>query len=124
MKFLLAANMPRSAASVLQGLGHQVEDVRDVLPKVADDATVVALAQSGQLVFVTRDFGFADIRNYPPNDFAGIIVLKIPDNAMASQVNQVLGCFVRDTGLLARLAGRLAIVESGRIRLRPNEPTH
>jgi predicted nuclease of predicted toxin-antitoxin system len=124
MKFLLAANMPRSAASLLQGLGHQVEDVREILPKVADDDIVAALAKSGQLVFITRDFGFADTQNYPPNDFAGIIVLKIPDDAIASQVNEMLGHFVRDPGLLARLPGRLAIVETGQVQFHPYEPTN
>ena len=122
MKFLLAANMPGSAANQLRGLGHQVEDVRDVLPKVADDATVAALAQSGELILITRDFAFADLRNYPPPDYAGLIVLQMPDDASAAQVNQLLGLFVRDAGLLARLPGRLAIVETWRVRFRPHEP--
>ena len=65
MKFLLDANMPRSAASLLRELGHQVEDVRDVLPPGADDSEVAAFAKSNQLVLITRDFDFADIRNYP-----------------------------------------------------------
>ena len=39
MRFLLDANMPRSAASLLRELSHEVEDVRDVLPNGADDAT-------------------------------------------------------------------------------------
>ena len=32
MKFLLDANRPRSAASLLREGGHAVEDVRDALP--------------------------------------------------------------------------------------------
>ncbi len=30
---------------------------------------------------VTGDFGFADIRLYPPGEYAGIIVLSLPRNA-------------------------------------------
>jgi predicted nuclease of predicted toxin-antitoxin system len=123
MKFLLDANMPRSAASLLCECGYKVEDVRDVLPNGADDATVAAHARAGQLILVTRDFDFADIRNYPPNDYAGIIVLELPDDAVATQVNKALQSFVSQPQLLARLAGRLAIVESWRVRFRPHEPT-
>ena len=123
MKFLLDANMPRSAAGLLRGLGHEVEDVRDVLPNGIDDATVAAHAKVGKLVLITRDFDFADIRNYPPAEYAGMIVLELPDDAVAAQVNRALESFVRNAGLLARLTGRLAIVESWRVRFRPHEPT-
>ena len=123
MRFLLDANMPRSSGSLLRDLSHDVEDVRDVLPNGADDATVAAYAIARQLTLITRDFDFADIRNYPPKDYAGIIVLELPDDAVAAQVNQVLRLFVSKPDLLARLAGRLAIVESWRVRFRPHEPT-
>jgi predicted nuclease of predicted toxin-antitoxin system len=123
MKFLLDANMPRSAASLLRGLAHEVEDVRDVLQEGADDAAVAAHAQTRELILVTRDFDFADIRNYPPQNYAGIIVLELPDDAIASQVNQVLQSFVGKPELLSRLTGRLAIVELWRVRFRPHEPT-
>jgi len=122
MKFLLDANMPRSAAGLLRALGHQVEDVRDVLSNGADDATVAAHARAGQFILVTRDFDFADIRNYPPQDYPGIIVLELPDDAIATQVNQTLESFASKVDLLARLPGRLAIVESWRVRFRPHEP--
>lgn len=42
MKFLLDANLPRSSAPLLRSLGHEVEDVREVLPPGADDGTVGA----------------------------------------------------------------------------------
>lgn len=121
MKFLLDANMPRSAASVLRELGHEVEDVRDFLPDGSDDATVAAHARAGKSILVTRDFDFADIRNYPPKDFAGIIVLELPDDTIAAQVTESLRMFLIRTDLLVRLPGRLAVVESWRVRFRPND---
>lgn len=123
MKFLLDANIPRSAASLLSGLAHEVEDVRDVLSSDATDAVVAAYAKAQQAILVTRDFDFADIRNYPPSEFAGIVVLELPDDAVAAQVNRALQSFVSKPNLLARLPGRLAIVESWRVRFRPHEPT-
>jgi predicted nuclease of predicted toxin-antitoxin system len=63
MKFLLDANLQRSAADVLRRLGHEPHDVRDTLPAGAEDSRVAAHAQSNRLALVTRDFDFADIRN-------------------------------------------------------------
>jgi predicted nuclease of predicted toxin-antitoxin system len=123
MKFLLDANVPRSAGAVLRELGHEAADVRDALPAGADDAAVATLARTHQLVLVTRDFDFADIRNYPPEGYAGIVVLELPEDAVASRVNEVLKSFVSNAELLGRLGGRLAIVESWRVRFRPAETT-
>jgi predicted nuclease of predicted toxin-antitoxin system len=120
MKFLLDANLPRSTAALLRGLGHDVEDVRDVLPSGADDSIVAAHAQKNGSVLITRDFDFANIRNYPPEVCAGIEVLGLPDDAVASQINAVVESFARNEEFLKRLPGRLAIVESWRVRFRPS----
>ena len=109
---------------MLREFGHQVEDVRDALPPGAADAQVAAFAKAKQFILVTRDFDFADIRNYPPEDYAGIIVLGLPDDAIVTQINQTLKSFVSEPELMARLTGRLAIVESWRARFRPHEPTN
>ncbi len=119
MNFLLDANMPRSSAGLLRELGHECIDVRDVLPPGAEDKVVASYAQQHKQVLVTRDFDFADIRNYPPKDFAGIIVIEVPDDAIVTQINSVLRSFVSRPELLERLFGRLAIVESWRVRFRP-----
>ncbi len=123
MRFLLDANLPRSAVTLLRELGHEVEVVREVLPGGAEDAAVAAPARAGRMVLVTRDFDFADIRNYPPQDYAGIIVLELPDDAVAAQVTRVLQSFISKPDWLARLPGRLAIVETWRVRFRPVEST-
>jgi|SRR5688572_12959249 len=88
-----------------------------------DDATVATLARNHNLVLVTRDFDFADIRNYPPEAYAGIVVLELPEDAIASRVNEVLKSFVSNEELLGTLKGRLAIVESWRVRFRPAGPS-
>src|ERR1700677_1740493 len=106
MKFLLDANVPRSAAGLLREHGHEVQDVRDILPNGAADAMVAASAQAGQFILVTRDFDFADIRNYPPKEYAGIIVLELPEDAVASVIIQILKSFVTKSDLLAKLPGR------------------
>lgn len=119
MRFLLDANMPRSAAALLRQYGHEAFDLRDIGLGGADDARIAAHARSNGLVLVTRDFDFSDVRNYPPAEFAGIIVLQLPDDAIAAVVVKVLETFVSQPDLLTGVVGRLAIVESWRVRFRP-----
>ena len=119
MRFLMDANLPRSAAALLRQMGHDAVDVRDIGMRSATDDVIAAHARRNQQALVTRDFDFADIRNYPPSDHAGIVVLRLPDDATAEQVVKLLGTFVSREDWLARLTGRLAIVESWRVRFRP-----
>ena len=110
MRFLLDASLPRSATVLLHQMGHDAADVRDV---------IAAYGRHSQRAPITRDLDFADIRNYPPADYAGIVVLRHPQNATATQVVKLLEAFGRREDWLAQLSGRLAIVEVGRVRFRP-----
>ncbi len=118
MRFLVDASLPRSATSMLRQVGHDAEDVRDIGMRSATDDVIAAHARSNQQALITRDFDFADIRNYPPADYAGIVVLQLPDDATAPQVVKLLETFVRREEWLRGLSGRLAIVEVWRVRFR------
>jgi len=122
MRFLLDANMPRSAAGAVQRLGHEAVDVRDIGLGGAEDQQVAVYAKQHDLTLITRDFDFSDIRNYPPGEYAGIIVLELPDDAVAATVVKVMESFLSQPQLLSHLTGRLAIVESWRVRFRPPLP--
>jgi hypothetical protein len=75
-------------------------------------ATTLASSRSG-------DFDFADVRNYPPVDFFGIVVLRLPPGATAQMILRQIEGFLRLEDVLSVLTGRLAIVEVNRVRLRP-----
>ncbi len=60
----------------------------------------------------------ADLRNYPPDQYAGIVVLFLPRAATASYINQLVDQFLASDELILQLPGQLAIVEPGRVRLR------
>jgi len=70
-------------------------------------------------VLITRDFDFADIRNYPPSLYEGIVVLKFHEDATAAHVVKALEIFSKRDDWLAHLKQRLAIVEEWRVRFRP-----
>lgn len=110
--------MPRSTAVVLRQLGHDATDVRDAGMRDAPDRTIAAYAHNNRLVLITRDFDFADIRNYPPSLYEGVVVLKLREDATAADVVKVLLGFVKRQDWLAHLHHKLAIVESWRVRFR------
>jgi predicted nuclease of predicted toxin-antitoxin system len=48
-------------------MGHDAVDVRDRGMGSATDDVIAEYARLNRRVLVTRDFDFADIRNYPPS---------------------------------------------------------
>ena len=81
MRFLIDADLPRATGESLRRAGHDAFDVRDIGLGDAKDSKIAAYARAHQLCLLTGDFDFADIRNYPPHLYAGIVVLTIPRNA-------------------------------------------
>ena len=119
MRFLVDASLPRSAADALRKLGHEAMDVRDVGMRGAADDVIAEHARRNQLALITRDFDFADIRNYSPADYSGIVVLDLPNHSTASDVVKAVEAFASSKEWLELLSGRLAIVEPSRVRFRP-----
>jgi predicted nuclease of predicted toxin-antitoxin system len=118
--FLVDADLPRSTKDLLQRYGHEATDVREIGLGTAKDFEIAAHAQGQRVCLLTGDFDFADVRNYPPEDYAGIVVLELPRNATASFILRLIEDFLQQNEVLAKLQGRLAIVEPGRVRLRPS----
>ena len=119
MLFLIDSDLPRSLAGVISSLGHEALDVRGLGLGSAPDERIAAEARQRGACLVTGDFGFADIRNYPPADYAGITVLEIPGDAGTEGILSLARSWLAQPDLLKLLPGRLAIVAPGRIRLRP-----
>ena len=119
MRFLIDADLPRSTKPLLERFGHEAIDVRDIGLRNAKDTIIARYAQDHQACILTGDFGFADIRNYPPETYYGIVVLELPRDTTAAFILHLIEEILRQHEVLARLPRRLAIVEAGRIRLRP-----
>lgn len=83
MRFLVDADLPRRTGTLLRVYGHEAVDVRDVGLSHATDPAIAAYAQAQGACLITGDFSFADIRNYPPADYSGLIVLGLPRTATA-----------------------------------------
>jgi predicted nuclease of predicted toxin-antitoxin system len=119
MEFLVDADLPRPTAEVIRLNGHSARDVRDVGLGTAPDEQIAAYAKTNGLCLLTGDFDFADIRDYPPQDYAGIVVLGLPDKVDREFILRLIVAFLNREEIISQLPGHLAIVEPGRIRLRP-----
>lgn len=119
MHFLIDADLPRASSEAVARHGHEATDVRDMGLGSAPDRDVAAYARANALCLLTGDLGFADIRNYPPDRYAGIVVLRLPKDATAKHILNLIEAMLCRPRLVERLSGRLAIVEPGRVRLRP-----
>jgi len=118
MRFLIDADLPRAAGEIVRRHGYEAIDARDIGLRTAKDPKIAHYAQLDGLCLISGDYDFVDIRNYPPEKYAGIVVLYVPRNATASYINKLLDSFLEQKNLLWQLPGKLAIVEPGRIRLR------
>lgn len=80
------------------------------------DSTIIDVCVREKRVLVTLDLGFADIRAYPPNQYPGLIVLRVHEQGK----EHVIRTFEHAIPVLGRerIKGRLWIVEERRIRIR------
>jgi hypothetical protein len=118
-RFLIDAGMPRPTAGLIASYGHSATDVRDIGLGTAADSRIAAYAQAHQLILLSRDQDFGNIRDYPPDQYHGIAVIAAPAGANRALVLALVEQLLRRQDVIAQLAGRLAIIQFGRIRLRP-----
>jgi predicted nuclease of predicted toxin-antitoxin system len=117
MRFKTDENLPREVADYLVQSGHDALRVdEEGLAGVADPA-VAAVCLVEQRAIVTLDTDFMDVRRFPPEQYAGIIVLRPHRQA----VPRILALTHGIVSLLGSepLLGKLWIVDDGRIRIRP-----
>lgn len=116
MRFKIDENLPVEAAEALRRAGHDAATVSQQGLAGESDAQVASVCQGEEHVLVTLDTDFADIRAYPPHQYAGLIVLRL----RTQDKPHVLGVLSRLLPLLSTDPPRhhLWIVEEERVRVR------
>ena len=116
MKFKLDENLGSRTAGLIAEAGHDVETVAQENLSGTHDGRLLQICIAEGRCLISLDLDFADVLRFPPRNTAGIAALRPPRVASLS----LLTGLVR--GLLAALqtasiAGRLWVVEAGRIRV-------
>ncbi len=116
MKLKIDENLPKECAEFLSRSGWEADTVADERLTGAEDAAIAGASRAEERVLVTLDLDFANIRAYPPSEYAGIIVLR----SKRQDKHSVLALVHSVALVLANRApaGELWIVEPDRIRFR------
>lgn len=116
MEFKIDKNLPSEACDLFRKDGHDAVSVLNQHLGGRPDAEIVSVCKTESRILITLDTDFGNILAYPPEDFAGIIVIRSDDQARATILN-----FVRRMIAVLRSEsprGQLWIVEHNRIRVR------
>jgi predicted nuclease of predicted toxin-antitoxin system len=113
--FLANENFPREAVEALRQAGHDLAWVRTDMPGSSDPAVLARAVQEGRIL-LTFDKDFGDLAFHAGLPAAcGIVLFRLSAPSAAALAAQVLAAIQSR----ADWAGNFAVVEPGRIRLRP-----
>jgi predicted nuclease of predicted toxin-antitoxin system len=115
MKFKLDENMDGRLAELFIQAGHNIQTVSEQNMSGWSDEEIAQRCIAEGRCLITQDMDFANIISYPPENYTGLIVLRLPKSTLSLQmilVRQIVSHLEEFP-----LAGRLWIVEPGRIRL-------
>jgi predicted nuclease of predicted toxin-antitoxin system len=116
VKLFLDENLSPQHASELRSIGYDACAVLEVGLSGASDEQIRRFAVENGRVLVTLDADFANVIRFPPEHTPGVLRLKIHPPAEES-IRQAIR---RGLLLLKKvdLAGRLAVVDKDKIRVR------
>ena len=77
MRFKVDENLPIEVAQMLRQAGREAATVLEQHLGGSEDAQLAPLCQLESRILVTLDMDFSDIRNYPPAEFPGLVVLRL-----------------------------------------------
>lgn len=115
MKLKLDENLGTRGAEVFRNVGHEVATVSEQGMTSATDPELLAACELEGRCLVTLDLDFSNPLIYPPEDFAGIAVLRLP--ARTNLADILSACSTLAEALLRQnIGGKLWIVQRARIR--------
>lgn len=119
LRFFADHCVPSSVVNSLRQSGHQIDLLKECLPTDAPDPHVIAYAQTLGAILLTLNGDFADIINYPPARYGGIIALQVKNQPSSIPATVIrLLTYMTDNPEREHYTGKLFLVEPHRIRIR------
>jgi predicted nuclease of predicted toxin-antitoxin system len=115
VKFKLDENLSPSLSALFGAAGHDAHSIVEQALGGQPDELVIDVCRREHRVLVTLDLDFSNILAYPPAQFAGIVVLRLADQAhptVEAAIRRMLALVSQEP-----VAGMLWIVEERRIRI-------
>ena len=110
-------NLPKAVDGVLKSLGWQVFAVRGSHLRGKSDRMIISFAQKSKAVLFSGDWGFANILDFPPQNYFGIVILDFPNEVSVDLIARETKKALSKISL-ADFKNKLIIVELGKIRIR------
>ena len=115
MKFKIDENLPVELAQLLNQCKHNALTVLDQNLQGSDDPEIIKICLQEGRILITLDKGFADIRNYPPYKYPGIVIFRVSRQSkthLVKVLQRLIPLFEREP-----IKKHLWIVEDSRVRV-------
>lgn len=112
---LADSHIARSTQRLLENFGFQVDSVDVRLGSGVPDRMVAELARQEKRVLISGDKIFANSRQYPPDAYSGIIVIRVKP-LTAENMNRALQRFLLQSTIID-YRGRLVVVTATKARI-------
>jgi len=115
MRLKLDENLDRTAVAIFEAGGHDAQTVRGQGMAGASDRELISACQSEGRCLITLDLDFGNPLLFDPMEYPGIAVIRLP--ARPSREDILDACHTLVCAFEgANIAGKLWIVQRGRIR--------
>ena len=119
LRFLADHCVSNSTVQTLREANHEVLRLRDVLPVESSDTIVITKAQEIDAILLSLNGDFADIVNYPPKKYKGIVALQMRNRPeILPKLIARLTAYLKVHTTMDHYRGKLLVVEVDRIRIR------
>ena len=116
MKLKLDENLGVRVVGLLRGRGHDEQTVPDQRLCAASDESLIQVCRTERRCLVTLDLDFGNPLLFAPREYAGIAVLRLPRKCSPDDILDTVETLA--SALSSEdPAGRLWIVQKGRIRV-------
>ena len=119
LRFFADQCVPTVVVETLRDAGYEIWYLRDYLPIESPDFVVISKAQELQTILISLNGDFANIFNYPPANYQGIIALQVRNHPeVLPQIVSRLKDYLSVNPDMEHYKGKLLLVEVHRIRIR------
>ena len=117
MRFKLDENLSAQVAEQLRQAGYDVETVASEKLFGISDHELIRVCQQEERCLITLDLDFANPVVFPPNQYAGIVALRLrgaenPANEVSRLIETLIEALTSESP-----TGKLWIVEANRLRI-------
>jgi predicted nuclease of predicted toxin-antitoxin system len=116
MHFKIDENLPPEVAELLRQEGHEVATIFDQGLRSHTDPEVIAACQVEGRVLLSLDLDFSNLLLFPPEQFAGLIVLRLHRPGRTAVLQLVRRLLPHLS--VQPVVGKLWVVDETRIRIR------